>query len=172
MWAWMGSWQGEHWLMGRVWPPLLLLTQIQKHCRHKYISTPWVQCKKQYNKRKYKKTVGVWHFKVPCVQCSGSTLSGSHRFLSETRDTKAALFGDTNVDKSLLILSEKQKSCVLLSSLSCTTISHLNSQKSHLHTVRQTKVLPPYYLLLDVPIYLKWRKSHLLFYSSVMLSQS
>ena len=153
MWAWMGSWQGEHWLMGRVWPPLLLLTQIQKHCRHKYISTPWVQCKKQYNKRKYKKTVGVWHFKVPCVQCSGSTLSvsdhfyWSHRFLSETRDTKAALFGDGNVDKSLLILSEKQKSCVLLSSLSCTTISHLNSQKSHLHTVRQTKVLPPYYLL-------------------------
>ena len=113
MWAWMGSWQGEHWLMGRVWPPLLLLTQIQKHCRHKYISKPWVQCKKQYNNRKYKKTVGVWHFKVPCVQCSGSTY-WSHRFLSETRDTKAALFGDGNVDKSLLILSEKQKSCVLL----------------------------------------------------------
>ena len=172
----MGSWQGEHWLMGRVWPPLLLLTQIQKHCRHKYISTPRVQCKKQYNKRKYKKTVGVWHFKVPCVQCSGSTLSvsdhfyWSHRFLSETRDTKAALFGDGNVDKSLLILSEKQKSCVLLSSLSCTTTSHLNSS-----WYCQTNKIPSSLLsslrCSDVSQVTK-KSSCLTFYSSVMLSQS
>ena len=39
MWAWMGSWQWEHWLMAGVWlRPLLLLPQIQKHC-HKYKST-------------------------------------------------------------------------------------------------------------------------------------